>query len=377
MHIPTHVADALVETEQDVVAEALVETEQHGVAEALVAVDRSTVLEEQVLILPSETSSAEDCEERHTTFSRYPWDSNCILQLPPCKLVLAEIVYNWFRHRATWHRIVETLAASMCAYGTHMLLLCWIENNPSRQSMFVCSLLIMAFVMLNSVEYSVLTHTSAGIRAQAIFLFAISYTTFFVLISAIIIVQTIAGSTACGQAELVFAMLITAAATLIRFTVPLLQQACHLNGSAQYPTQSHMHTTQLVCVSILACAFLVAGMSMHLHAILVQSFAAFTMLPYLVSVPLLTCIGRGVQRTNPECVYGMWSWFVYVYSCVLTVGLPACFYQAGLVTYQVEMLSTSAVFCTGVGLTLFSWCCVPVYDGGHRRHSTLDYMYNY
>jgi hypothetical protein len=370
-----YVPDELVTTEQACVPVELVTTEQARVPDVVVTTDRLTVVEEQVLILPSETSAAEDCEDRQSSCRRYTWDNNC--SLPPCKLVLREIVHNCLGHRATWHRVVETVAAIMCAYSTHTLLLCWIENKPSNQSLFFCSLLIMAFIMLNSVEYSVLTHISASIRTQAIFLFAISYTVFFSLTSALFIVHTIQDTTVCGQAEIAFGVVTTLAATIIRFTVPLIQEVCHVNGSSQYTTRARMHTTQLVCLSVVASAFLVAGLSIHLYAILVQPFAAFAMAPYLVSVPLLTCIGRGVQRANPECVWSMWSWFTYVYSCVLTVSLPACFYQAGLVTYQVEMLSTTAVFCTGVGLTLFSWCCVPVYDGGHRRHSTLDYMYTY
>lgn len=307
----------------------------------------------------------------------YPWDNNCVLQLPSCKLVVHEWLCNCLAHRATWHRVVETTAALGCAYSTLRLLACWVEATPSRQKMLMCSLLVTAFVMLNSVEYSVVAHTSARIRCQAIVLFTTSYAVLFATTGALFFLYVTPGASRCAEPEALFGVSTILMATLVRFGVPLLMHGCELTGSTRSPRQTQMSTTRLVTLSILGTALLVLGLNLHLYATWLQTFAAVAVIPYLLAVPLLWAIRSGTQPGNPECVWNMWNCFVYVYASAISLGMPTCFYQSGDLTSQVRTLSTVAVLCSGLGLTLFSWCCVPAFSGGYTRQSTLDYMYNY
>ena len=382
---PTHSGAA---AEQVVVVGALVDAadEQRSVAGALVdaADGEALAVADEVAaehsdgeaLIVADTAGGEHSGGAAPRRS-YPWDNNCVLQLPSCKLVVHEWLCNCLAHRATWHRVVETTAALGCAHSTLRLLACWVEATPSRQKMLMCSLLVTAFVMLNSVEYSVVAHTSARIRCQAIVLFTTSYAVLFATTGALSFLYVTPGASRCAEPEALFGVGTILMATLVRFGVPLLMHGCELTGSTRSPRQTQMSTTRLVTLSIFGTALLVLGLNLHLYATWLQTFAAVAVIPYLMAVPLLWAIRSGTQPGNPECVWNMWNCFVYVYASAISLGMPTCFYQSGDLTSQVRTLSTVAVLCSGLGLTLFSWCCVPAFSGGYTRQSTLDYMYNY
>jgi hypothetical protein len=342
-----------------------------------VVANGASQVEEEISILHSEAAVAEGCNDRPIPRGRYSWHSDCFLQVPPCKLIVCEYLYGYIGRRATWHRIVQSLAACMCAYATYNLLSCWLTTKPSRHGVFSCWMVVISFVSLNSVEYSVLTHVSGTIRSQAIFLFAASYTVTFTTVSVMFVVSLTSRGTVCDRAEIVFGVVTAIASTIMRFAVPLFRRVSQLTGSSQCSRRVCMDTTQVVCLSILGIAFLVAGLSMHAYISLIQPVSAFAMIPSVVSTLLLCWIDAGIQSANPECVWGMWGCFVYVYSSILGLGLPSCFYHAGLITDEVRRDSTFAVVCLDIGLAMCSFCLISVYDSGYTRRTTLDYMYRY
>ena len=74
-----------------------------------------------------------------------------------------------------WIRVTNRVAAIVLAGGTAIMADCWIVNHPSSVDGLMAILCFAALIVLNSVRYEVITHTSDSIRRRAALLIGICY----------------------------------------------------------------------------------------------------------------------------------------------------------------------------------------------------------
>ena len=312
---------------------------------------------------------------------KYDWQTNTTLECPPCKLYALDALCVLLTQRKTWKWLIESTIGAVCANATYPLVCCWIQNKPAVANLTLVFAQVVAFVILNSVEYSVLSHSSPAIRGQAVCLFTTCYIVFFVCCSSLILLHILvpnrfAGTNkSCEGTEIEFTLVTIGAATVLRFSLAvLLQMPCLKVYSVRIPS-THMGPCRLVCGSLCSVILIVQGLTLHIYASLHEINASTAMLAYFVAFPLLTYLQIHTEAANQESVWNLWSNFLFVFVVGLMFVWPLCMIDAGLITQQ----STATMSCIGVTLTTIGasvlFLTLSAVTSPPMR--SFDYMYSY
>ena len=259
---------------------------------------------------------------------------------------------------------------------------CWLAHPPTHVQTAPMVVTVLAFIMLNSVEYEVLSHSSSTIRTQAILLFTCCYLVFFITTSSLVLLHILRPSvvySTCGPTGIWFVGYATVAATILRFSVPFLQHVSCVGESASRLTYQHMSTTCLVFNTICSALCIVVGVSSHIYASLQEPFAIAAALPYVLAAPLVVCVSSCKDAANPSCVWNMWSLFLYVYVCGISVAWSSCMWETGRVRGDTAMVSIAGVVFTIAGMSMFYSSIASINSPGRRADlsSSQPYMYTY
>jgi hypothetical protein len=312
----------------------------------------------------------------------YPWqENNLLLECPPCRLHGFDAAYVLLTQRNTWLKLIESIVAVICVNVTHPLVCCWIQHKPMVANVTIVCIQILTFVLLNSVEYSVLSHTASSIRGQAMCLFIFSYIFFFVCCSSLIMIDTLvthdheSAKKSCRRQEIEFTVITTIAATIIRFATTTLFRIPCLRVYSVRVSSTRMSHCQLICGSLCSIVLIVQGITLHIYAALEEINTLTSILAYIVTMPSLYYLQRHREPANEECVWNMWTTFMFVFIPGMSLSWPVCMLDAGFVTQQ----STVTACCIGVVLTIIGsyilFRTISAVTLPPKR--SFDYMYTY
>lgn len=305
------------------------------------------------------------------------------LECPTCMSHYSDVIALHFVQVSTWHCIIDIVAAIACALASYRVACCWIESMPYISTATPLVLSLIPFVLLNTVEYSVLSNESHRIRAQAIVLFSGCYLFFFVcFMSHLIATWTLAVENdpePCLRVELEGIMTIMIAATSIRFCRPSLESLQCLSNK-RITTKSPTHSTPvLVCLSILSAFFIVLGATFHFQAALENNFGIATSSPlvYMLATPLLMCLAAHRDPRNTACVWNTWSRFFNSYVYAISVAWPICLYVTDELTYSEARYSILGAIFTIVGFRILHNTVRSTVLAVHPSRSAGVYMHLY
>ena len=312
----------------------------------------------------------------------YPWqENNLLLECPPCRLHGFDAAYLLLTQRNTWLKLIESIVAVICVNITHPLVCCWIQHKPMVANVTIVCIQIFTFVLLNSVEYSVLSHTASSIRGQAMCLFTFSYIFFFVCSSSLIMIHTLvphnneSAEKSCRRQEIEFTVITTIAATIIRFATTTLFRIPCLRVYSVRVSSTRMSDCQLICGSLCSIVLIVQGITLHIYAALEEINTLTSILAYIVTMPSLYYLQSHREPANEECVWNMWTTFMFVFIPGMSLSWPVCMLDAGFVTQE----STVTACCIGVVLTILGsymlFRTISAVTSPPKR--SFDYMYTY
>ena len=288
--------------------------------------------------------------------------TNTLLQPPPFCLSFPEVA----RLVSSWDSVVAKVAALACVHATYRIVCCWLEQPPSLSATLPFCLPIFAFVLLNSIEYSVLSADAHHIRKQAITLVTFCYLIFFVGF----VWRLLLEEDRCKRVDLYFVATLIISGSLLRFARPMLYALQCVETPRLAPRDLHFDTWVLILACVWSALLIVAGASLQLMAILYSKHIIVVTipLPHAISLPILWCVHQSQQADNPECVWVGWYRFLATYLYGISVAWPLCLSAVGWLQDWETVRATIGVFCTIVGCRVaYHAICLVSKPNTHRR----------
>jgi hypothetical protein len=246
-----------------------------------------------------------------------------------------------------WDVVLAKVVALVCVHATYTIACCWLARPPSISAILPLCLPISAFVLLNSVEYSVLSSDSDLIRKQAITLVTFCYLIFFVGF----VWRLLLPEERCRRADLYFVATTIITGSMLRFVRPMLLASQCVNTQHLVPRDLHFDTWVLILACVSSALLIVTGATLQLMAILDSKhiIAVTIPLPHAMSFPILWCVDQSQRGDNPDCVWAGWHRFLATYLYGTSVAWPLCLSAVGWLRYSETVEATVGVLCTIVG----------------------------
>jgi hypothetical protein len=245
-----------------------------------------------------------------------------------------------------WTGLVHRVSAVISACALAALANCWLSHRPVSLDLACVGASLLAFALLNSIEYEAITTHDTAMRQKASILIALCYFVFLATVARAIwdppldqsMTQGMTCHTSCCRSALgVFAMLLMCSASLLRFGTKGFEALFERSGAQSQPIRPPAWVT--VVAAIVAALCLVTGMSnigLAVYGERGSGAALATLLPLAIGSTCILLVAVQLRAASvPSSVWTAWIGFLPTCTYTFSVLLPMCMQNNHVLTvYQ-------------------------------------------